>query len=63
MSGPEHNDWENDPVWKLVEEAKPSEAGPFFVRNVMREVRLAVESPVRWWQRLNPEPYAAREMR
>ena len=60
MSGPEHNDWENDPVWQLVEEAKPSEAGPFFVRNVMRGVRLAVENPVRWWQRLlRPKPLLA----
>ena len=60
MSGPDHHDLENDPVWKLVDEAKAPEAGPFFVRNVMRAVRLAEETPVRWWQRLlRPKPLLA----
>ena len=61
MNGPDHNDWENDPVWTLVDEAKASEAGPFFVRNVMREVRLASdEAPSHWWQHLlTPKPILA----
>lgn len=60
MNGPDQNNWENDPVWKLVDEAKRHEAGPFFVRNVMREVRLSQESSLRWWRRLlTPKPILA----
>ena len=60
MSGLDQNDWENDPVWNLVDEAKPRQAGPLFVRNVMREVRLMDETPVRWWQQLlTPKPILA----
>mgnify|MGYP000011655285 FL=1 len=61
MNGPDHNYWENDPVWTLVDEANASEAGPFFVRNVMREVRLASdEAPSHWWQHLlTPKPILA----
>ncbi len=32
-------DEQNDPVWKLLGEARPQEPGPFFARNVVREVR------------------------
>ena len=60
MSAEDHNDWENDPVWNLVEEAKPREAGPFFARNVMREIRLSEEKAAPWWQRLlSPKPLLA----
>lgn len=60
MNPPNRDDWEHDPVWNLVDGAKSPEPGPFFVRNVMREVRLAEESPVRWWQRLwTPKPILA----
>lgn len=60
MSGPDQNDWENDPVWNLVDKAKTPEASPLFVRNVMRDVRLTDEVPVRWWQQLlTPKPILA----
>lgn len=60
MSDPEHNDWENDPVWKLLDETAPPEPGPFFARDVMREIRLSEESEVHWWQRLlTPKPILA----
>ncbi|NIP96054.1 MAG: hypothetical protein GWO24_22495 [Akkermansiaceae bacterium] len=60
MSHLDQDDWENDPVWNLVDEAKPSKAGPFFVRNVMREVRLAEGKPARWWRGLlSPKPILA----
>ncbi|MCP5541444.1 MAG: hypothetical protein H7A53_11845 [Akkermansiaceae bacterium] len=29
----------NDPVWKLLGKARRTEAGPFFSRNVLRELR------------------------
>lgn len=35
MNPEEHN----DPVWKLLEQARKREASPAFVRNVVREVR------------------------
>ena len=55
-------DGRDDPVWDLVDQARPSEAGPFFVRDVMREVRLSRTGPgtVRWWQGLfAPKPLLA----
>jgi hypothetical protein len=60
MSGPDHSDWESDPIWNLVDQAESPEAGPFFVRNVMREVRLSEKRPARWWQLLlSPKPLLA----
>ena len=44
----EENDWENDPVWDLVDQAQAPEANPLFVRNVMREVRLSSETHRPW---------------
>ena len=38
---------ENDPVWELLKSARKTEAGPFFVRNVLREVRLREDQEVR----------------
>jgi hypothetical protein len=60
MNGPDHRDWEDDPVWKLLDEAKGPGAGPLFVRNVMRDVRLSEAVPTRWWQHLlTPKPLLA----
>ena len=61
MSAPEsENDWENDPVWDLVEQAQAPEANPLFVRNVMREVRLSSETHRPWWKPLlAPRPILA----
>ncbi|MBP36555.1 MAG: hypothetical protein QF405_09395 [Roseibacillus sp.] len=61
MSAPEQeNNWENDPVWDLLDEAKAPGAGPLFVRNVMREVRLSDEIRPPWWrQLLTPRPILA----
>ena len=60
MSAENHNDWENDPVWKLVDEARPVQAGPFFARNVLREIRLAEKESAPWWRRLlSPRPLLA----
>ena len=53
MSAPEQeNDWENDPVWDLVDQAQAPEANPLFVRNIMREVRLSSETRRPWWKPL-----------
>ncbi|NRB73250.1 MAG: hypothetical protein HRU46_02720 [Verrucomicrobiales bacterium] len=34
----------NDPVWELLEHASEAKPGPFFARNVIREVRLMEDS-------------------
>ena len=57
---PAHPDdsWENDAVWKLLDQAPPATAGPRFVDDTVRAARLA--DPFRpWWQRLlAPAPLA-----
>lgn len=50
MANPEQNDWENDPVWSLVDRAPSSEAKPAFVQDVMREVRLLDDKESPWWR-------------
>ncbi len=50
MSDPHHNDWENDPVWKLLDQAGKPEARPSFVQDVLREVRLSDEATAPWWK-------------
>ena len=60
MTAPNRHDWENDPVWRLLDQAPPPEPGPLFVRNVLREVRLAEAACRPWWQGLlAPKPLAA----
>lgn len=60
MHDSNQDDWEKDPVWKLVEDAPPAQAGSLFARNVMREVRLSHEKRLRWWHSLlAPIPLAA----
>ncbi len=44
MNTPE--DEKNDPVWDLLNQARPSDPSPFFSRNVVREIRrLEAERP------------------
>ncbi len=50
--------WENDAVWKLLDEAAPITAGPRFVDDTVRAMRLADDEKP-WWQRLlSPAPLA-----
>jgi hypothetical protein len=50
--------WENDAVWKLLDEVAPITAGPRFVNETVRAMRLAVDEKP-WWQRLfSPAPLA-----
>lgn len=57
MSAHDHDNWEDDPVWNLLDEAPAPKAGPFFARNVLREIRVAEHTPVPWWKRLlSPAP-------
>ncbi len=48
---PEDDSWESDAVWKLLDEVPPASAGPRFVDDVMRAVRLE-ETPQPWWKRV-----------
>lgn len=60
MSANDHNSRDEDPVWDLLDQVPPAQAGPMFARNVMREIRLAGRSPAPWWKRLlAPVPLAA----
>ena len=50
---PLHTDdsWENDAVWKLLDQAPPATAGPRFVDDAVRAARLAGQAEA-WWKRL-----------
>lgn len=49
---------EDDPVWKLLDQAPPPLAGPHFVNDTLRAARLATQAQT-WWQRLlAPAPLA-----
>ena len=57
---PLNNDasWENDAVWKLLEQAPPATASPRFADDVVRAARL-MEQPQPWWRRVfSPAPLA-----
>ena len=55
---PPDDSWESDAVWKLLDHASPSVAGPRFADDTVRAARLA-ESIRPWWQRLcMPVPLA-----
>lgn len=57
---PLHTDdsWENDAVWKLLDQAPPAGAGPRFVDDTVRAARL-LEQGEPWWKRiLAPLPLA-----
>lgn len=43
--------FENDPVWKLLDQAPPANAGPRFVDDTVRAARLAGQSEP-WWKRV-----------
>lgn len=43
--------WENDPVWKLLDQSPPANAGPRFVDDTVRAARLAGQE-ASWWSRL-----------
>lgn len=50
--------WENDPVWKLLDQAPPATAGPRFVDDTVRAARLAGQAAP-WWKRVfTPAPLA-----
>ncbi len=50
--------WENDAVWKLLDQAAPPAAGPRFVDDTVRAARLAGQAEP-WWKRLfSPVPLA-----
>ncbi len=50
--------WENDAVWKLLDQAPPATAGPRFVDDTVRAARLAGQTQP-WWKRLfAPAPLA-----
>lgn len=39
---------ENDALWKVLGQAKPIEASPYFVRRVLRDVRAERQGPTRF---------------
>jgi hypothetical protein len=50
--------WENDPVWKLLDQSPPATAGPRFADDTERAARLAGQG-ASWWSRvLAPLPLA-----
>jgi hypothetical protein len=50
--------WENDAVWKLLDQAPSATAGPRFVDDTVRAARL-LDQPAPWWKRLfSPAPLA-----
>jgi hypothetical protein len=57
---PLHTDesWENDAVWKLLDQVPAATASPRFTDNTVRAARLAGQARP-WWQRLfSPAPLA-----
>jgi hypothetical protein len=50
--------WENDAVWKLLDQAPPATASPRFADDTLRAARIAGQ-PAAWWKRLlTPAPLA-----
>lgn len=50
--------WENDAVWKLLDQAPSAQAGPRFVDDTVRAARL-LGQPQPWWKKLfSPLPLA-----
>lgn len=55
---PNDDSWENDPIWKLLDESPPVTASPRFADDVVRAARLAGQESS-WWSRLfRPVPLA-----
>jgi hypothetical protein len=58
---PQHSaeSWENDAVWKLLDQAPTAAPGPRFVDDTLRAARL-LGQPAPWWKRVfAPIPLAA----
>lgn len=55
-----HNEsWENDAVWKLLDQAPPATAGPRFLEHTLRAARLTDQVVRPWWKLLfAPAPLA-----
>ncbi|MGD9419518.1 MAG: hypothetical protein Q7R22_011295 [Verrucomicrobiota bacterium JB025] len=49
---------ENDPVWKLLDQAPPATAGPRFTDDTLRAARLAGQKNSWWKHLLTPAPLA-----
>ena len=43
--------WENDAVWKLLDQSPPATASPRFVNDTVRAARLAGQG-ASWWSRI-----------
>lgn len=43
--------WENDPVWKLLDQSPPATASPRFADDVVRTARLTSQG-ASWWSRM-----------
>lgn len=57
-SPPPDDSWENDAVWKLLDQVPPQAAGAWFADNTVRAAKLA-EAAKPWWARLlSPAPLA-----
>lgn len=55
---PSDESWENDAVWKLLDQAPAATASPRFADDTVRAARLAGQ-PAPWWKRLlAPAPLA-----
>ena len=50
--------WENDAVWKLLDQAPPASAGPRFVDDTVRAARLAGQAKPWWKLVFSPIPLA-----
>lgn len=50
--------WENDAVWKLLDQAPPVTASPRFVDNTVRAAKLAGPAEPWWKKLLSPMPLA-----
>lgn len=48
---PTDESWENDAVWKLLDQAPPATAGPRFADDTVRAARLAGQLAP-WWKRM-----------
>ena len=43
--------WENDPIWKLLDQSPPTTASPSFADHTVRAARLAGQE-TSWWSRI-----------
>jgi hypothetical protein len=57
---PLHTDdsWENDAVWKLLDQATPANAGPRFLDDTVRAARLTGQAKPWWKLVFSPIPLA-----